>query len=164
MAINPRLMKLLDRTHTMYALFPHREAFTAQEIAQASHIPGGALAKVVIVRDATGSDLMVVLPASEHFDPAELHRVTGRTGFVLENELEISRMFPDCEVGAMPPFGALYGFATYVDPCLLENQILHVQPGNHHELLRIRRDDFERIGQPFFSSGCLHRVKECVSR
>jgi Ala-tRNA(Pro) deacylase len=160
MAVNQRLQELLDRNHVVYSLFPHREVFTAHEVAQVSHVPPRSVAKVVVVRDAGGADVLVVLPAGEHFDPGELHRVTGRTGFQLENERELARLFPDCEVGAMPPFGALYGLTTYVDPCLLENSILYVQPGNHHELMRLRREDFERMAEPFHAGHCLHKVKE----
>lgn len=163
MAINERLQRLLDRTHTMYSLFPHREVFTAQEVAQVSRVSGRALAKVVIVRDSSGADVMVVLPAGEHFDPDQLHRITGRTGIQLESERELARLFPDCEVGAMPPFGTLYGLGTYIDPCLLENSIVYLQPGNHHELMRLRREDFMRLAEPFYSGHCLHETKEPVA-
>jgi len=163
MSLNPRLQRLFERTHASYALIPHREVFTAKEVAQVSHVAGRSLAKVVIARDTVDADLMVVLPAGQQFDQGELHRVTGRTGFVLENEAELARIFPDCEVGAMPPFGPLYGLAMYIDPCLLENGILYFQAGNHHELVRMRSEEYQRIARPFFASGCMHRVPQMTA-
>jgi Ala-tRNA(Pro) deacylase len=101
---------------------------------------------------------MVVVPAQFHVDDAILHRVTGRSGIRLENESELQRLFPDCELGAMPPFGKLYGLPMYVDACFEREEDIWFQAGNHHELVRMRYEDYERIAQPFYARTCLHPV------
>ena len=74
-----------------------------------------------------------------------------------QNERELKRLFPDCEVGAMPPFGALYGMPMYVDPCLLESEDIFFQAGNHHEVVLMRSQEYEDVAGPLFSGSCLHR-------
>ena len=115
MAVNPRLVRLLAERGTSYEVIPHREVFTANEVAMTSHIPGREFAKVLILRDDAGADFMVVLPAAVHMNPQVVRHVTGRHGIQLEDEAELNRLFPDCEVGAMPPFGALYGLPMKPD-------------------------------------------------
>ena len=157
MAINRRLQEHLDQTRSSYAVLPHFDSYTAAEIAHSAHVKGGQLAKVVVLRDATGDDFMVVLPATRRLDPRTTHQVTGRVGVRLEDERELKQMFPDCEVGAMPPFGALYGMPMVVDPCLLEGKDIYFQAGNHHELVLMRRELYAHIARPFLSRTCLHR-------
>ena len=157
MAINHRLQRLLDERRASYAVFPHPDAYTAQEVAQSVRVKGWQLAKVVVVRDGAGKDLMVVLPATQYLDPDVLHRVTGRAGFQLEDERDLEFLFPDCEVGAMPPFGSLYGLTMYVDPCLLEGGNIFFQAGNHHEVVLMRCEEYEEIARPFHAGSCLHR-------
>lgn len=158
MSVNTRLQELLDRHGRCYEVVPHRETVTAHQAAQTSHVSGTHVAKAVVMRDAAGSDFMVVLPASFHLDPRVVHRVTGRAGVRLEDERELARIFPDCDLGAMPPFGNLYGMSMYVDPCLIENQKeIWFQAGNHHELVRMDVEDYERVAQPFHAAACLHR-------
>jgi Ala-tRNA(Pro) deacylase len=100
---------------------------------------------------------MVVLPATRHLDLQALHQMTGRAGFQLEDERELELLFPDCEVGAMPPFGSLYGMTMYVDPCLLRGGNIFFQAGNHHEVVLMRREEYEVIARPFCAGSCLHR-------
>ncbi len=157
MAINDRLQRLLDETRSSYAVLPHDEAFTARGVARSVPVEGWQFAKVVVVRDAAGKDLMVVLPATRNFDLHALHRVTGCAGFQLEDERELKRLFPDCEVGAMPPFGALYGLPMYVDSCLLQSGDIFFQAGNHHEVVLMRSREYEEIARPFEGAFCLHR-------
>jgi Ala-tRNA(Pro) deacylase len=156
MGVNPRLRKLLDETRSSYALRPHHEAFTAQEVAQSVHVPGRRLAKVVVVRGRRGDDLMVVLPASEQFDPLTLEHVAGRPHLRLEDERELLRLFPDCELGAMPPFGRLYGMPMMVDPCLLQGEDIWFQAGNHREVALMRTRDHVRVARPFRHEACVH--------
>jgi Ala-tRNA(Pro) deacylase len=163
MSLNPRLQELLDRHGPPYEIVPHRETVTAHQAAQTTHVSGQRVAKAVVMRDAAGSDFMVVLPSASHLDPRVVHHVTGRAGVRLEDEDELTRLFPDCDLGAMPPFGQLYGMSMYVDPCLLEDRDeIWFQAGNHHELVRMRVEDFRRIAQPFQSSACLHRESASV--
>ncbi len=157
MAVNERLQRVFDQTWSSYAVLPHTEAYTAPEVAQSARVRGWQLAKVVVVRDGAGKDFMVVLPATRNFDFHMLHEVTGRTGMHLEDERELRRLFPDCEVGAMPPFGPLYGMPMYVDPCLLREGDIFFQAGNHHEVVLMRCEEYEQIARPFYSGSCLHR-------
>lgn len=163
MAINERLRRLLEQSRVDYDLFSHPEAFRAQDVAWSVHVPERKLAKVVVVRAATGPDLMVVLPASQHFDHGVLHWVTGRSTFQLEDEKELQRLFPDCELGAMPPFGHLYGLPMYVDPCLAQNEEIFFQAGNHHEVVSMRYQDYETLARPFFCEVCLHQEVAAAS-
>lgn len=162
MGVNPRLQKLLDETWSSYAVLPHGEVFTAQEVAQSVHVPGRRLAKVVVLRGRRGDDLMVVLPASEQFDPLTLEHVVGRTHLRLEDERELLRLFPDCELGAMPPFGRLYGMRMVVDPCLLQAGDIYFQAGNHREVVLMRTHDYARIAQPFGREACVHAEEALV--
>lgn len=157
MAINDRLQRLLDQRRSGYAVLPHPDAFTAQEVAQSVRVKGWQLAKVVVVRDGAGKDFMAVLPATRQLDLQALHLVTGRAGFRLEDERELEPLFPDCEVGAMPPFGSLYGMTMYVDPCLLRGGNIFFQAGNHHEVVLMRCEEYEVSARPFYAGSCLHR-------
>ena len=156
MAVSHRLLRLLVTSRVEYELVPHREAFTAQEVAQASHVAGGRLVKVVVVRCDGHRFLMAALPASCHLDLDLFARLSAEGTVVLASEREIRRLFPDCEVGAMPPFGALYDLPLLVDPCLLEHEDIIFQAGNHHELVRMEAKDYMRIAQPFAAVGCMH--------
>jgi Ala-tRNA(Pro) deacylase len=156
MSISPRLQELLERHRVRYEIIPHRETETTSQAAEKAHVPGRHVAKVVVLRDSAGNDLMAVVPASHHIDCRTVQRVTGRGSVRLENEDELTRMFPDCEVGAMPPVGHLYGLPMQVDSCLVENQEeIWFQPGNHHQLIRMSLPHFERIAKPFFGGVCL---------
>jgi len=158
MSVNTRLQALLDRHGPRYEIVAHRETITTHQAAQTAHVAGTHVAKAVVMRDAAGSDFMVVLPSSFHLDPRVVHHVTGRAGVRLEDERELARIFPDCDLGAMPPFGNLYGMSTYVDPCLIEDQEdIWFQAGNHHELVRMRVEDYERMAAPLLRSACMHR-------
>ena len=160
MSINARLQKLFDEARTGYAVLPHRDADTAQEVAKASHVRGRRLAKVVVLRDIEGTDFMVVVPADVAIDPRTLRQVTGRIGVRLEDEQELTRLFPDCEVGTMPPFGGLYHMPMFVDPCLLEDVDIFFQAGNHHEIVLMRTAEYNRIARPFHVRGCVHRTPD----
>lgn len=156
MSISPRLLELLERHQVRYEVIPHRETETTGQAAEKSHVPGRHVAKVVVLRDAAGNDLMAVVPASHHIDCRTVQRATGRASVRLENEDELARMFPDCELGAMPPVGHLYGLPMQVDSCLTENQDeIWFQAGNHHQLIRMSLPQFERIAQPYLGGVCL---------
>jgi Ala-tRNA(Pro) deacylase len=162
MAINPRLQRLLESSGAHHEIVLHAEAFTARQVALRTHVPTRKLAKVVVFRDASGADLMVVVPALHQVDAAALRHVTGCTGTHLEDEQELLRIFPDCEVGAMPPFGKLYGLRMFVDPCLAREEDIWFQAGNHRELVNMRFEDFERLAAPFSMKGCLHEQMVAV--
>lgn len=158
MAINERLLELLGRRGGIWEVVPHKEAFTSQEVAQTSHLSGRNVAKVVVLRDERREHLMAVLPASEHVELEALRRLTCRSSLEIAGEEDLRRLFPDCELGAMPPFGNLYGLTMYVDPCLVSRDIWF-QAGNHHEIVRMSFETYERLARPYAGGTCLHRIQ-----
>lgn len=156
MAVTERLRRVLDEQHVDYRLLPHREAFTAQEVAQASHVPGRELAKALVIREDAARYVMLVLPATCRVDLAALGQERGSRRLSLASEGEITQLFPDCETGAMPPFGNLYDLPVYVDACLARSADVFFQAGNHHEVVRMRYPDYERLVQPVAGEFCLH--------
>lgn len=155
MAVSPRLLDLLERCRVRYEIVPHAETETATQAARHAHAPTRNMAKVVVLRDRFGADLMVAVPSSHHVDPHRVQVATGRSGIHLEDENELARIFPDCEVGAMPPVGHLYGLPLLVDSCLTEEDEIWFQPGNHHELIRMATGHFHRLAGPFYDGMCL---------
>ena len=156
MAINERLLRWLERERADVSVVPHEEVSSAREGAATSRVPARRLAKVVVLRDEAGSHLMVVVPASEHVDLRAVHRATGRRGLRLVDEDDMRRLFPDCEAGAMPPFGHLYGVPMFVDDCFAHEPEICFQAGNHHEIVRMSYADFARLAKPFTGGLELH--------
>jgi Ala-tRNA(Pro) deacylase len=137
-------------------VFPHQIEFTAQEIAEASRVPGRELVKLVVLRDAEGSYLGVALPASARVDLARLERVSNRRGLKLACEHELRLLFPDCQIGTAPPFGHVYGLSLLLDPCLLQAPEIYFQAGNHREVVSMSRDEFRLLARPTCAGECLH--------
>lgn len=163
MAMTDRLKRFLDRERIEYQIFPHREVFTAHEVAAAADVAERQLAKVLIAGEEGGRYLMVVLPAACRIDLGAVRRAAGTRRLSLAREAELPALFPDCEIGAMPPFGNLYGLPVYVDACFPRAEEFFFQPGNHHEVARIRYQDFERAVKPVVGEFCLHEREKLVS-
>ena len=142
-----RLKEYLDKQHVKYVTIDHSPAFTAQEVAQRAHIPGKEMAKTVIVK-IDGELAMVVTPASETVRLGQLKKALGAKDVELASEYEFKDAFPDCETGAMPPFGNLYGMRVYVSPTLREDEEIAFNGGTHKELVRLTFADFERLVEP----------------
>jgi Ala-tRNA(Pro) deacylase len=121
--------------------------FTAQEIAASAHIPGKELAKTVMVK-IDGKMAMAVLPASYRIDFDLLQGATGASTIELASEEEFEDLFPDCEVGAMPPFGNLYGMDVFAAASLAEDTDIAFNAGSHSELIRLPYKDFEKLVGP----------------
>ncbi|MEP6959698.1 MAG: YbaK/EbsC family protein, partial [Nitrospirota bacterium] len=128
MSVSPTLKAYLDREWVHYDVLPHPEAFHAAEIAHALHTPEKEMAKVVIVK-VQERFVMTVLPASWNVNLPRLRTVLATPQVRLATEEEIKDMFPDCELGAMPPFGNLYGLPVYVDQSLTEDEEIVFQAG-----------------------------------
>lgn len=141
-----KLKEFLDTNGVRYTTISHSIAFTAQGIAARTHIHGKELAKTVIVK--TGDKmLMAVLPASYRIDLNLLSKVVAfPVELALENEFQSK--FPNCELGAMPPFGNLYGMDVFVDESLAEDDEIAFNAGTHRELVRLAYKDFERLAKP----------------
>ncbi len=148
MGLNARLRQFLDDRNVPCATMPHREAFTAREVATATHVAERELAKVVVVREEGAGHLMVILPPACRIDLGAVRRATGRRHLALATETEIGRLFPDCEMGAMPPFGNLYGMRTLVDRALAEGEHFFFNAGNHHEAAGVDYKDYEAAVKP----------------
>ena len=142
-----KLKEFLDANRVPYEVRSHRTAYTAQEIAAEEHIPGREMAKVVMLRD--GRDyLMAVLPAPYHVGLDRLRRATRRPGLRLASEAEFARIFPECDPGAMPPFGNLYGMSVWVDEELARDDEIAFNAGNHAETVHMKYGDFARLVHP----------------
>jgi len=143
----PKLREFLDSHNVSYVVISHSVAYTAAGIAALTHIPGRELAKTVIVKidDALA---MAVVAASQHVDLVLLKAATGAENVCLATEDEFKRRFPDCELGAMPPFGNLYGMAVFADESLARDKEIAFNAGSHRELVRIAWEDFEKLVQP----------------
>ncbi len=139
-----KLRKYLDENKVRYVALSHSPAFTAQEIAASAHIPGKELAKTVMVK-LDGTMVMAVLPASHRVDLDKLCRAAGAESAELASEDEFESLFPGCELGAMPPFGNLYGLAVWVAEKLAEDEQIAFNAGSHTELLRMAYADFARL-------------------
>ena len=142
-----RVKEYLDENNIRYTTISHSPAYTAQEIAAKAHIPGQEMAKTVCVK-VDGRLAMAVLPASYSVDFQLLQEVTGAERLELATETDFRDRFPECELGAMPPFGHLYGMDVYVAVKLTEDETIAFSAGSHSELIRMRYEDYERLVKP----------------
>ena len=142
-----KLIKFLDENKVRYITIMHSQAFTAQQVAASAHIKGKEMAKTVMIK-IKGKIAMAVLPATYHVDFHLLKEITGNEDVKLAHESEFKNLFPDCELGAMPPFGNLYNMDVFVAQKLSENDEISFNAGNHAELIKMAYIDFERLVQP----------------
>ncbi len=142
-----KLKEFLDSNKVKYVTIDHSLAYTAQEIAAAADIPGKELAKTIIVR-IDGELAMAVLPASYRVDTALLATVAGAKKVEIAGEEEFADLFPGCELGAMPPFGNLYGIKVFAAEKLARDREIAFNAGSHRELIRLGYADFERLAHP----------------
>ena len=141
------IAEFLEKNSINYQVFSHRPAFTAQQMAAEEHVPGMNVAKPVIVQ-ADGKYYMCVLPACCKVDLETLRSQLGAGEIQLAGEKELAKLFPDCELGAEPPFGNVYGLTTIMDKTLTDDQYLVFQSGSHDRAIRINRDDYEKLVHP----------------
>ena len=142
-----KLKEFLDSNKVKYVTIDHSLAYTAQEIAAAADIPGKELAKTIIVR-IDGEMSMAVLPASFRVDTALLQKAAGAKKVEIAGEDEFKDLFPGCELGAMPPFGNLYGIKVFAAESLAEDKEIVFNAGSHRELIRLSYADFEKLVEP----------------
>jgi len=142
-----RLKEFLDSHNVKYVIISHSVAYTSQSIAELTHIPGKELAKTVIAK-IDGVLVMAVLPASSRVDLSRLARAAGANHALLASEQEFRDAFPDCEAGAMPPFGNLYGLRVFAEESLRQDKEIAFNAGSHRELLRMAWEDFEKLVRP----------------
>jgi len=144
-----RIEQYLKERKVRYEVIHHAPAFTAQQVAQTEHVPGRMQVKVVILTGG-GSFYMALLPASYHVAVEEFGKVVGRP-CRLATEAEFKALFPDCEVGAMPPFGSFYNLPVYADASLQEDDEIVCQAGTHTESVKITWNDFVKLQHPILA-------------
>lgn len=142
-----RLKNYLDKNGVDYHVSYHQRVYTAQEVAASQHVSGKELAKVVMVK-VNNELAMMVLPASCMVDMDKLKILFPGKMVKLAREEEFQGLFPDCEIGAMPPFGNLYDLAVYVDNALAEQPNIVFQAGSHVVTIRMAYREFANLVQP----------------
>lgn len=142
-----KLKEFLDANGVKYVSLVHSQAFTAMEVAESAHVKGREMAKAVVVK-LDGRLALAVLPATRKVDLEALRQGTGALQAELAHEHEFRGDFPGCEVGAMPPFGNLFGMEVFVDPALAAHDEIAFNAGTHVELIRMAYADFARLVKP----------------
>jgi Ala-tRNA(Pro) deacylase len=147
MQCKERLEQYLRENQVSFQTQHHPVAYTAQEVAASEHVPGRLVVKVVIVL-ADGKQVMLALPATHRVDLDRVAAVLGASEVRLAEEREFQDTFPDCEVGAMPPFGNLYDVPVYVDRHLTDDETIICDAGTHTDTISLAYEDFERLAKP----------------
>ena len=142
-----KMREFLDSHNIKYLVISHSLAYTAQGVAALAHVSGKKLAKTVIVK-IDGILAMAVIPAADHVDLDRLKTLTGAQTVEIATEREFKDAFPDCETGAMPPFGNLYDMAVYADTSLSQHEEITFSAGTHRELVRMNWADMVRLVNP----------------
>ncbi len=153
-----RVKEFLDTNRIHYSSIVHPTAYTAQGTAAYAHVSGKEMAKTVIVR-IDSQLVMCVLPASSQLDLGALKKIANAKSVSLAAEPEFEFKFPDCDLGAMPPFGNLYGIPVYVDEMLTYDKEIAFNAGSHSELVRMKYEDFERVVNPVVGRFALAAIR-----
>lgn len=150
-----KLVKYFHENGVEYTAVTHPTVYTAQEVAAVEKVPGRQFAKVTMVV-ADGKVVMLVLPASHRIDFSKLKAALPAKEARLAQETQFADLFPDCDTGAMPPFGPLYNVPMYVDTALTTDPEIVFNAGTHRETLRIKYADFARMMQPTVINFAMH--------
>ena len=144
MTISSTLNEFLDQHKVAFELIPHPHTSTSMDTLRQTQVPGNRLAKAVVVKEA-GKYSMVIVPSVEHVDLAMLRDELGR-GLELASESELGEIFPDCEIGAVPPIGPAWGLNTYLDDSFLaDDEEVFFEAGDHEDLVRVSGDQFQKL-------------------
>ena len=143
MSISHTLQDYLNGQGVEYELVPHKHTYTSASTAEAAHVPGERLAKAVMLEDEQGY-LMAVIPATHRLRLGVLHNTLNRR-LGLATESELTDLFPDCEVGAIPPLGKAFGVDTVVDDSLLEQPDIWFEAGDHQDVIHISGSQFKTL-------------------
>jgi Ala-tRNA(Pro) deacylase len=147
MSCKDKLEDYLREQSVPFEVHHHPPAFTAQRVAQAEHVGGKTVVKVVMAF-ADGRMVMLAVPAPRRVDLAKAAQAAGAREVRLAHEEEFAAAFPDCDVGAMPPFGNLYGIPVYVDAELTEDESIVFNAGTHEDTIHMKYADFDRLVEP----------------
>jgi Ala-tRNA(Pro) deacylase len=147
MPLSDRLRSFLDSHQAEFTLTTHPKAFTAREVAAAEHLPPREVAKTVVVF-GDGAYRTIVIAASKLVDFQEVRIAMGLRQARMATETELKELFPDCELGAMPPFGPLYGLPVYLDNNLASQDTIAFNAGTHREVIHMKMAEFRRLASP----------------
>ena len=147
MPILKKLKEVLDQANVSYEIYHHALAYTAQEVATAQHLSAKEMAKVVMLK-VNGDLVMGVIAANQKINLSTVKDSLGVKEARLATEDEFTSRFPECEIGAMPPFGNLFGLAVFVDPALEKDEYIYFNAGNHVQTVRMKYQDFARLVKP----------------
>jgi Ala-tRNA(Pro) deacylase len=147
MKCRERLEQYLHENGVGFEVMTHRQVFTMQEVAAELHVPGQQVAKVVLAK-ADGRMVMLVLPAPYRVNTDQVRDLVGAKKARRAEEEEFAGLFPDCDTGAMPPFGNLYDLPVYVDRSLAEERDIVFRIGSHRETMKLAYADFARLVKP----------------
>lgn len=147
MPIPRSIEKFLGDHQVPYSVLHHRPAYTAQEEASLAHVPGSQWAKTVACF-ADERPILAVVPAPSLVDLDRLREIAGAREIRLANEREFEGLYPDCETGAMPPLGPLYGQQVFVDQSLAGAGDIVFDAGSHTDAVKVRYDDFVQLVRP----------------
>lgn len=142
-----KLKAFLDEANIRYITISHSRAYTSQEVAASAHVSGKEFAKTVMIR-INNQMAMAVLPASYHIDFESLKEILCTNDVSLASEAEFKDRFPDCELGAMPPFGNLYGMSVFVAESLTSHHEIAFNAGSHTEIIRLSYADYNKLVRP----------------
>jgi len=159
MALLERLRVFLEQNHVEYTHTVHSLAYTAREVAAAEHLPPREFAKAVVLYGDNGFH-MAVVPAARLVDFQEVRLALGFAHARLATEDEVGKLFPDCELGAMPPFGNLYDVPVYLDSALAVEPVIAFNAGSHRDVVHMRTEDYRRLVKPSVVS----LAREAVAR
>lgn len=148
--LNKTIQHFLEHHHIPYISINHPPSYSAQEVAAAAHVSGKKMAKAVIVK-INGSLAMIVLPAKDYVNFSQLRKLISSDNITLALEDDFKNAFPECELGAIPPFGNLYGMATFVSKALSHDDIIF-SSGSHTELVKMNYHDFIHLVKPIYLS------------
>ena len=151
MACKELLERYLRDMGVPYQTQHHPLAYTAREVAVSEQLPPRLVAKVVIAVVGE-APMMLVLPADARIHLGAVAYVTDTRAPRLAREDELARWFPDCAVGAMPPFGNLYEMPVYVDHALTKDETMYFQAGTHADTMSLKYADYERLVKPMVGS------------
>ncbi len=142
-----KVKEFLDRYGVRYVTINHSRAYTAAEVAESAHVAARDFAKTIVVM-VDGEMALVVVPATRRLVLSDLREMLETSHVRLATEAEFRDRFPDCELGAMPPFGNLYGMRVFVSSLLAEEPEIAFNAGTHTEVLKLRYEDFAKLVKP----------------
>jgi Ala-tRNA(Pro) deacylase len=151
MPLLDKLRDFLNAKQAEFTLTVHPNAFTAREVAAVEHLPAREVAKTIVVT-SDNQFVMFVVPANQLIDFHEVRNTLGLTHARMATEDELGRLFPECELGAMPPFGGLYGLPVYLDSTLTGEDRIAFNAGTHREVIHMRTAEYRRLAQPTIAS------------